>query len=52
MSRVWRVGVIDHCKNKAKGSHGVHLAFSGLPNAEIVAVADPDTESRDALQRD
>lgn len=50
MNRIWRIGIIDHYKNHAKGDHGTHLAFAGLQNAEIVAVADPHQESRDGLQ--
>ena len=52
MSKTWRIGVIDHYRNAAKGSHGTHVAFAGLPNAEIVAVADPDDKSRSDLLRE
>lgn len=52
MSKIWRVAVVDHYRRLAKGHHGTHLAFSGLPNAEIVAVADPDEESRNTIQRE
>lgn len=52
MSKLWRVAVVDHYRRLAKGHHGTHLAFSGLPNAEIVAVADPDQESRLTIQRE
>lgn len=52
MSRIWRIGVVDHYRKRAKGDHGTHMAFAGLPNAEIVAVADPDEESRLATQRE
>lgn len=52
MSRTWRIGVVDHYRKRAKGDHGTHMAFAGLPNAEIVAVADPDEESRLATQRE
>jgi len=52
MNRSWRVGVIDHYRNRCRGSHGTHLAFAGLPDVEIVAVADPDEGSRNAIQRE
>jgi predicted dehydrogenase len=52
LGRTWRVGVIDHCRNKARGGHGIHEAFAGLPGVEICAVADPDEESRVGLLKD
>lgn len=50
--KTWRIAVVDHYRRLAKGHHGTHLAFAGLPQAEIVAVADPDEESRHAIQRE
>jgi len=50
--RTWRVGVIDHCRNKARGGHGIHEAFMELPGVDICAVADPDEESRTGLLKD
>ncbi len=52
LKRKWRVGVIDHYRVKARGEHGIHEAFMGLPGVEICAVADPDEESRLSLLRD
>jgi len=52
MSKTRRIGVVDYCRNQSRGGHGTHLAFAGLPNIEIVAVADPDPESRHASQRE
>ncbi len=52
MHRTWRVGVIDHERNKARGGHGIHEAFDGLPGVELCAVADPDDASRAALAAD
>ncbi|MFW6155348.1 MAG: Gfo/Idh/MocA family protein [Planctomycetota bacterium] len=52
MTRTWRVGVIDHDRNKARGGHGLHEAFMGLPGVEICAVADPDDASRVGLATD
>ena len=50
--KTWRVAVVDHYRKRAKGDHGTHMAFAGLPNVEVVAVADPDEESRLATQHD
>jgi predicted dehydrogenase len=50
--KTWRVGVIDHFRAKARGGHGIHEAFLGLPGVEICAVADPDEESRVGLAQD
>jgi predicted dehydrogenase len=50
--KTWRVGVIDYFRNRARGGHGIHEAFMGLPGVEICAVADPDEESRIGLQKD
>jgi len=52
MTRKWRVAVVDHYRRKCKGTHGTHVAFPGLPDVEIVAVADPDEESRALTQRE
>lgn len=52
MDKVWRVAVVDHFRRLCKGTHGTHVAFRGLPNAAIVAVADPDEESRALTQRE
>lgn len=47
-----RIGVVDHFRNCGRGGHGTHLSFAGLPGVEIVAVADPDEGSRNALQQE
>lgn len=52
LKRTWRVGVIDYHRNKARGGHGIHEAFMGLPGVEICAVADPDEQSRAGLLKD
>ncbi|HOI55863.1 MAG TPA: Gfo/Idh/MocA family oxidoreductase [Phycisphaerae bacterium] len=51
-ARPWRVAVIDHFRNKARGGHGLHEAFIGLPGVTICAVADPDEPSRRSLLAD
>ena len=52
LKRTWRVGVIDYYRAKARGGHGIHEAFMGLPGVEICAVADTDEESRVGLLKD
>lgn len=52
MTKTWRVAMVDHCRNRGRGGHGTHLAFAGLPGVELVAVADPDEGSRNAMQRE
>ncbi len=44
MDRKWRIGIIYDTSVKALGSHLTHLAFRGLPNAEVVALADSNME--------
>ncbi|MXZ20078.1 MAG: Gfo/Idh/MocA family oxidoreductase [Caldilineaceae bacterium SB0665_bin_25] len=47
MPVTYRAGIIGHT---GRGNYGHHLdtAFQGLPNVEVVAVADPDEEGRAA----
>ena len=52
MNNTSRIGVIDHYRNQCRGTHGTHVAFAGLPGVEIVAVADPDEESRKTTQQE
>lgn len=49
MNRIYRVGLIGHTGRGDYG-HGVDVAFSKVPNVEIVAVADPDDAGRKAAQ--
>lgn len=44
-SRVWRVAVLGHT-GRGNYGHGLDIAFRGVENAEIVAVADPDADGR------
>lgn len=47
MPATYRAGIIGHT---GRGNYGHHLdsAFQGLPNVEVVALADPDEEGRAA----
>jgi len=43
----WRVAVIGHTKRGNYG-HGLHTMWLGLPETEIVAIADPDVAGRES----
>jgi predicted dehydrogenase len=47
--RSYRVGLIGHT-GRGNFGHGLDLAFHGLPQVEVVAVADPDAEGRARAQ--
>ena len=36
MKKNWKVGIVYDTENEGLGNHGTHLAFTGLPNVEIV----------------
>ncbi len=44
-SRVWRVVILGHT-GRGNYGHGLDIAFRGVENVEIVAVADPDADGR------
>ncbi len=39
-----KIGIIRDTLVKGRGDHGLHLAFPGIPGAEIMALADSNTE--------
>lgn len=45
MSRTWRVGIVKDSSKPMLGLHGLHTAFRGLPNVEVVAHVDSNTEN-------
>lgn len=47
MNRPWKVGIVYDTKKIYLGGHDTHLAFRGLPNVEIAALADSNTEKID-----
>jgi len=47
--RRWRVGVIGHT-GRGNYGHNLHTMWLGLPETEIVAIADPDDAGRAAAQ--
>jgi predicted dehydrogenase len=47
--RTYRAAIIGNTKRGNYG-HGLDICFSGLPDVEVVAVADPDPAGREAAQ--
>lgn len=47
MKRQWKVGVIYDTLRKSRGHHGLHFAFSGLPDTELI-LADPNDNDLDS----
>lgn len=50
MTKTYRVGIIGRT-GKGNYGHGVDTAFTKLSNVQIAAVADEDSQGRDAAQR-
>ena len=48
-TRAYRAAIIGHT-GRGNYGHGLDTCFSGLPNVEVVAVADPDQAGRAAAQ--
>lgn len=44
MSKLWNVAVIMDTSKPMLGLHGLHTAFRGLPNVEVVAHVDANTD--------
>ena len=40
MSKRWKIGIIKDTSKPMLGLHGLHVAFRGLPNVEVVALVD------------
>ena len=49
-TRCYRAAVIGHT-GRGNFGHGLDIAFTGLPDVEVVAVADPDEAGRAKAQR-
>ena len=47
MTKTWRVGIVKDSSKPMLGLHGLHTAFRGLPNVEVVAHVDSNTEDLD-----
>lgn len=44
MNRIWKIGIVYDTSGPHLGGHDTHLAFRGLPDTEVVALADSNTE--------
>lgn len=38
MNKKWKIGIVYDTSKKSKGHHGTHLAFTGLPDVELILV--------------
>lgn len=47
MNRIWKIGVVWNTALPHLGGHDTHLAFRGLPDTEIVGLADSNLEKID-----
>ncbi len=45
MSKPWKVAIVKDTSKPMLGLHGLHTAFRGLPNVEVVAHVDSNAES-------
>ena len=43
-----RIGIVYDTSEKSRGGHGTHLAFKGLPGADVVALVDSNHANLDA----
>jgi predicted dehydrogenase len=43
MARTWRVGIVKDTSKPMLGLHGLHTAFRGLPNVDVVAHVDSNS---------
>jgi predicted dehydrogenase len=44
MGRTWRVGIVKDTSKPMLGLHGLHTAFRGLPDVDVVAHVDSNTD--------
>ncbi|MBN1863349.1 MAG: Gfo/Idh/MocA family oxidoreductase [Victivallales bacterium] len=45
MSKIWKVGIVMDSSRMMLGLHGLHNAFRGLPDVDVVAHVDSNTEN-------
>lgn len=43
-AKTWRVGIVKDTSKPMLGLHGLHVAFRGLPNVDVVAHVDSNTD--------
>jgi len=44
MNKTWKIGIVKDTSKPMLGLHGLHTAFRGLPNVDVVAHVDSNTE--------
>ncbi|MGB9408729.1 MAG: Gfo/Idh/MocA family oxidoreductase [Terracidiphilus sp.] len=44
MEKIWKVAIVKDTSKPMLGLHGLYAAFRGLPNVEVAALADSNTE--------
>lgn len=44
MEKIWKIGIVKDTSQRMPGLHGLHTAFRGLPNVEVVAHVDANTD--------
>jgi len=44
MAKMWKIGIVKDTSKPMLGLHGLHAAFRGLPNVDVVAHVDSNTE--------
>lgn len=44
MKKGWKIGIVEDTSKPMLGLHGLHNAFRGLPNVEVVAHVDSNPE--------
>ena len=44
MKKTWKIGIVKDTSKPMLGLHGLHTAFRGLPNVDVVAHVDSNTE--------
>lgn len=45
MSKIWKIGILKDTSKPNLGGHGLHVAFRGLPNVEVVAHVDSNSKN-------
>jgi hypothetical protein len=45
VSKTWKVGVVKHSPKTMLGLHGLHNAFRGLPDVDVVAHVDSNVDN-------
>jgi predicted dehydrogenase len=45
MKKVWKIGIVKDTSKRMLGLHGLHMAFYGLPDCEVVALVDSNPEN-------